>query len=244
LFDFHFKTISPSNSIDVNPRSEMLRSTLVLQWLRCTTVALFEVRDIRERIRMERRRKEKARELVDEGSSTSRASSEETEAALSDDVIAQECGLMPPTIFTAEQIRHSKDVVAQLVREQREKRLAKREAFLSWQAGQREKGSAFRLARSAKKAERWKQQHSNEMGHKLISTSLHSPQNNGRNTNNDSDDHLLEVFSRVQGIANRDGLCEMQSCCDVLNHANQKRRDLESGGGATLHLSLGRGGLP
>lgn len=223
----------------------MLRTTLALKWLRCTPLVLFEVRDVRERVRIERRRRDKMREIDAQrkaGSSTS-ANINDTHD-LSDEAIAMECGLTPPTVFSAEEIRSSKDVVAALVKEQREKRLAKREAFLTWQAGQREKGAASRLARSAKKAERWRQHHSNEMSCKLISTSLHSPHGDGSNTNNDSNDHLLEVYSRVQGIANREGLSRMQSVSDVLNHWDAQHCEKRRDGVAPLHLSLGRGGLP
>jgi hypothetical protein len=224
----------------------MLRNTLALRLLRQTPVALFEVRDVRERVKIERLRADKLKAL--ESSRTKMTSNAALEGdpkeMFSDTALAEECGLMPPTKFTLNEIKNSRDVVSQLVREQREKRLAKREAFLTWQAGQREKGSAHRLARSAKKAERWRQLHNTQMGHKIVSTALHSPHHDGKNTNNESDAHLLDVLARVEGRMGHDGLTSMHTITDVLNHSNMRRGDGERGTGYAMHLSLGRGSLP
>ncbi|CUG58322.1 Hypothetical protein, putative [Bodo saltans] len=221
----------------------MLRHTLALRLLRQTPIALFEVRDVRERVLMERLRSQKLKTLERAAQVSSVTTSPQRDEANSDEVLAQEAGLMPPTSFTLEEIKNSREVVSQLVREQREKRLAKREAFLTWQAGQREKGSATRLARSAKKAERWRQLHHSQVGHKIISTALHSTQHNGRNTNNDSDAHMIDVLARVEGRLGSDGLTSMHTTSDILNRANMKlNRNSENG--HAMHLTLSRGGLP
>lgn len=225
----------------------MLRRTVALRWLRPTPVALFEVRDVRERIKIERRRAEKVREFESAQSATNSKSKLDTSSpSLSDEALAEECGLTPPTSFSLDAIQKSREVVMHLVKEQREKRLAKRQAFVSWQAGQREKGAAFRLAGSAKKAERWQRLHASQTGHKILSTALHSPRSDGRNTNNDADDHLLQVFAHVEGRIGLNGLPRIQTTSDALNHANMRssRSDPTKGAGYALHLTLGRGGLP
>ncbi|RNF00807.1 excreted/secreted protein 23 [Trypanosoma rangeli] len=59
-----------------------------------------------------------------------------------------------------------------LLQEHEQRRIARREAFLKWQAGQREKGAAHRLVRQAKTQEKFKRHHYHTQSGRLISVAL------------------------------------------------------------------------
>ncbi|KPA84158.1 hypothetical protein ABB37_02232 [Leptomonas pyrrhocoris] len=73
--------------------------------------------------------------------------------------LARESGLAPSNTADIQHFVQGKETVVAMLQEQRLRRIARREAFLEWQAGQREKGAAHRLLRQARKAEKYKQRH-------------------------------------------------------------------------------------
>lgn len=143
--------------------------------LRASRILLFEVADVRQRIMLERKRRELARSppstsLVSSSSSMVHGMDGDT---LSDDAaLAAKCGLLPPETFNIAELRQNKVALERMVQDQRARRLAKKAAFEAWQEGQREKGQAHRLARQAKKAEKWKRQHYNKTHHRLVTTEV------------------------------------------------------------------------
>ncbi|KAG5478595.1 hypothetical protein LSCM1_05997 [Leishmania martiniquensis] len=73
--------------------------------------------------------------------------------------LARESGIVPPSSVNVVDFVREKEMVQEMLQEQRLRRIARREAFLEWQAGQREKGAAHRLARQSRKAEKYKRRH-------------------------------------------------------------------------------------
>ena len=126
-----------------------------------TLLCRFEVQNVRQKIMLERRRKEL-----------------ETKQRISlplqpsDDELAQQLGFVAPTVVDIAGLKSQRDRVSEMAEDQRQRRVAKREAFVAWQAGQREKGAAHRLSRQAKTAERTKRAHCQSQTHRLISTAL------------------------------------------------------------------------
>ncbi|EPY18257.1 hypothetical protein STCU_10094 [Strigomonas culicis] len=57
---------------------------------------------------------------------------------------------------------------------QKIKRIARKEAFLTWQAGQREKGAAHRLVRQSRTAEKGKRHHYHSQKGHIIPVAHHS----------------------------------------------------------------------
>lgn len=115
--------------------------------LRCVTRCLwYEFKDVKSKTLLERLAKEKVRA----GASPEDVDMEE---------LARESGLAPSNSVDVQQFVREKETVMGMLQEQRLRRIARREAFLEWQAGQREKGAAHRLLRQARKAEKYKQRH-------------------------------------------------------------------------------------
>ncbi|KEG11196.1 excreted/secreted protein 23 [Trypanosoma grayi] len=77
----------------------------------------------------------------------------------------------------------AKERMLALLKEQGQRRIARREAFLHWQAGQREKGAAHRLMRQAKTQEKYKRYHYHTQSGRLISVAL--AREDGTSSNSD-----------------------------------------------------------
>jgi hypothetical protein len=115
--------------------------------LRCVTRGLwYEFKDVKSKAFLEKLAKSK----VKAGMDPSDIDMEE---------LAMESGLAPSNTANVKQFVQEKENVINMLREQRLRRVARREAFLEWQAGQREKGAAHRLLRQSRKAEKYKQRH-------------------------------------------------------------------------------------
>ncbi|KPI85496.1 hypothetical protein ABL78_5457 [Leptomonas seymouri] len=82
--------------------------------------------------------------------------------------LARESGLAPSNTANIQQFVQEKEAVMNMLQEQRLRRIARREAFLEWQAGQREKGAAHRLLRQARKAEKYKRRHYHATGGRML----------------------------------------------------------------------------
>ena len=121
---------------------------------------LFEVTDLRVKIRLERQLRDMRKKpgFNEEDATT--------------EVLAQRCGLLPPTSFSIESLQRRQQELQELVREQRERRVAQRGAFLEWRAGQREKGAARRLQVQARKAERYKRMQCETAKHRFLEVTL------------------------------------------------------------------------
>lgn len=120
------------------------------------TLLCWKVRDVRGKVLIDRAREAKVRKgfHLDD---------------LSDAMMAKECGLLPPEHVSARELQQQKAQLMTLLSEQKLKRIARREAFLEWQAGQREKGAAHRLVRQAKTAEKYKRHHYHSRKGKILS---------------------------------------------------------------------------
>lgn len=130
----------------------------------CTTrCLLFEPADVRQRILLQRERKR---------IEAAEKSGQRIEEEVTDEELAERCGLLPPKVIDLAELRSREVSLAKLVAQQREKRVAKREAFLAWQQGQREKGSAMRLTGQAKRMESFKRAYCHALKHRLIATNL------------------------------------------------------------------------
>jgi len=86
-------------------------------------------------------------------------------------------------------VRRKNDLVA-AIEHQKQRRLANRQAFQLWQAGQREKGAAMRLERQARKAEGFKRRQATALKDRLLQVSYYSPQQRWNSTNEWSDDAM------------------------------------------------------
>ncbi|CAD2219103.1 hypothetical protein AGDE_07158 [Angomonas deanei] len=97
--------------------------------------------------------------------------------------VAQEAGLVPPDCVSTEEFEENRKKLLRMLETQKLNRISRREAFLTWQAGQREKGAAQRLARQTRKQEKYKRHHYHSQKGKLLPLSftderdLDSPQN-------------------------------------------------------------------
>ncbi|RNF02016.1 excreted/secreted protein 23 [Trypanosoma conorhini] len=81
-----------------------------------------------------------------------------------------------------------------LLKEQEQRRIARREAFLKWQAGQREKGAAHRLVRQAKTQEKFKRHHYHAQSGRLISVAL-SQSGGSSNSDGESSGGVMDFAS-------------------------------------------------
>ena len=80
-----------------------------------------------------------------------------------------------------------------LIQQQRVKRLSKQEAFLTWQAGQREKGAGLRLTRKHHCQEKRKTAVVVAQHDRLLPVSYHTP--TGENSNTWISDDVVDVFN-------------------------------------------------
>lgn len=94
--------------------------------------------------------------------------------------LARESGLAPSNSTSMDQFVQEKENVLGMLQEQRVRRIARREAFLEWQAGQREKGAAHRLLRQSRKAEKYKQRHYHAVSGRMVP--VMPPRNDAVNT--------------------------------------------------------------
>ncbi|EAN84891.1 hypothetical protein C3747_287g14 [Trypanosoma cruzi] len=90
-----------------------------------------------------------------------------------------------------------------LIKEQEERRIARREAFLKWQAGQREKGAAHRLVRQAKTQEKFKRHHYHAQSGRLISIALSHVENTSHNSSDGGMDFVSSSSFRHEGERGR-----------------------------------------
>lgn len=116
----------------------------------------FEVKDVREKILLERARRQRVKKGADG-------------TEVDDDVLAEEAGLIPPRAVDVSKLEEEKQRMMEALEGQRLKRIARRAAFLEWQAGQREKGAAQRLVRQAETAEKYKRHHYNSRRGRILS---------------------------------------------------------------------------
>ncbi|KAL7697864.1 hypothetical protein N2W54_006877 [Lotmaria passim] len=115
--------------------------------LRCATRLLrYEFKDVKSKAMLEKMAKAKVKAGMDP-------------ADIDMEELARESGLAPSSTSNLRHFVQEKEAVIGMLQEQRLRRIARREAFLEWQAGQREKGAAHRLLRQARKAEKYKQRH-------------------------------------------------------------------------------------
>ncbi|ESL11653.1 hypothetical protein TRSC58_00592 [Trypanosoma rangeli SC58] len=80
-----------------------------------------------------------------------------------------------------------------LLQEHEQRRIARREAFLKWQAGQREKGAAHRLVRQARTQEKFKRHHYHAQSGRLISVVL--SHNVGSSSSGNNADGVMDFAS-------------------------------------------------
>ncbi|KAG5478789.1 hypothetical protein CUR178_05367 [Leishmania enriettii] len=86
--------------------------------------------------------------------------------------LARESGIAPSSSVNVADFVREKETVLEMLQEQRMRRIARREAFLEWQAGQREKGAAHRLLRQSGKAERYKRRHYHATSGRMLPLTL------------------------------------------------------------------------
>lgn len=128
--------------------------------LRCLTQVLrFEFKDVKSKTIVEKLRRAK----LQQGVHPSDIDTEE---------LARESGLAPSPSADVQGFVQEKEALLGLLREQRVRRIARREAFLEWQAGQREKGAAHRLLRQSRKAEKYKRRHYHAASGRMLPLSL------------------------------------------------------------------------
>ncbi|AAZ12968.1 hypothetical protein, conserved [Trypanosoma brucei gambiense DAL972] len=84
-----------------------------------------------------------------------------------------------------------KEAMLALLQEQWQRRVARREAFIQWQAGQREKGAAQRLVRQAKTQEKFKSHRYHTQSGRIISVGL--AREDGTSSNSDASVDLYSV---------------------------------------------------
>ena len=148
---------------------------------------------VKDRIILERKRRQM--EMSAPGAPQRSAVTDE-DGEIDDEKLAREAGILPPLVVDVEELRAKKEAVINMIQRQRERRLARREQWEDWHAGQKEKGSAISLYRKAKKAEGYRRFAANTTGRRFVSLAYCSP--DGRNTNNDADPVLYEIaFKRA-----------------------------------------------
>ena len=119
--------------------------------------------------------------------------------------LAERLGLTESDSIDLSAIQAQKDELRKLIMDQRAKYNSTREAFLEWQAGQREKGSALRLYRQGLRAEGTKQLYAQSAGARLMSVAYYSEL--GDNTNNDANGIVAErMLPRRDTRRQRSGL--------------------------------------
>lgn len=124
--------------------------------LRClTSTLLYQFKDVRSKTILEKLAKAK----IKAGTHPDEVDMEE---------LARESGLAPSNSASMESFVQEKETVLGMLQEQRVRRIARREAFLEWQAGQREKGAAHRLLRQSRKAEKYKQRHYHAVSGRMV----------------------------------------------------------------------------
>ncbi|KAK7198370.1 hypothetical protein NESM_000796100 [Novymonas esmeraldas] len=132
--------------------------------LRCVTRALrYEFKDVKSKTILEKLRRTK----LQQGTHPSDVDMAE---------LARESGLAPPRGVNVQDFIQEKEAVIGMLQEQRLRRISRREAFLEWQAGQREKGAAHRLVRQSRKAEKYKRRHYHTMSGRMLPISPCAPE--------------------------------------------------------------------
>jgi NADH pyrophosphatase NudC (nudix superfamily) len=151
----------------------------------------FELLDIREKILVERRRAAMER---DREGLRHRPQPVVTHDDVSDEELAVEAGLIPPPDEAVDMaaLEEKKARQRAAMHEQHRRRVASREAFAEWQAGQREKGAAHRLSRESRKAEGHKRLHCESQRFRLLSTAVATEE---WNSNNDFCPNLAGALS-------------------------------------------------
>ncbi|KAG5504322.1 hypothetical protein JKF63_04767 [Porcisia hertigi] len=86
--------------------------------------------------------------------------------------LAREGGITPSNHVNLHDFVREKEAVIGMLQDQRLRRIARREAFLEWQAGQREKGAAHRLVRQSRKAEKYKRRHYHATSGRMLPLAL------------------------------------------------------------------------
>mmetsp|Transcript_58708 Transcript_58708/g.67807 ORF Transcript_58708/g.67807 Transcript_58708/m.67807 type:complete len:232 (-) Transcript_58708:39-734(-) len=198
---------------------------------RTTRVLCFEVADVRQRVLLERKRRELSKKVTEKTSSSSASSSTALIMSRSSDelpedaALAAECGLLPPSTFNISELRRNKEALDRMVQDQRARRLAKKAAFEAWQEGQREKGQAHRLARQAKKAEKWKRQHYNKTHHRLVASTATQPppQTERRETTMESPARNVAEDPATRRLLRSHNTREVRTSADLLNVASLRR---------------------
>ena len=151
----------------------------------------FEIMDVREKILLERRRGaiEREREKLRQAPQPQVVHDE-----LGDEEVAQDVGLVPrpDERVNLTELKEKKDRMRSLMLEQHRRKVASKEAFVEWQAGQREKGAAHRLSRQSRKAEAHKRLHCESQRCRLVPTAFSTP---SWNTNNDMTESVLRALS-------------------------------------------------
>ncbi|CBZ27140.1 conserved hypothetical protein [Leishmania mexicana MHOM/GT/2001/U1103] len=128
--------------------------------LRCVSRRLwYQLKDLKSKVILEKLRNSKLKE----GVHPSDMDMEE---------LARESGIAPASSVNVQDFVHEKEAVLGMLQEQRLRRIARREAFLEWQAGQREKGAAHRLVRQSRKAEKYKRRHYHATSGRMLPISL------------------------------------------------------------------------
>ncbi|ORC89300.1 excreted/secreted protein 23 [Trypanosoma theileri] len=119
--------------------------------------------------------------------------------------------------------RRERESMLTLLKEQGERRIARREAFLQWQAGQREKGAAHRLLRQAKTQEKFKRHHYHTQNGRLISVSFTNEDGTSSNSDGNMNFHFVEP--RRTECRSTDFLVPSSRRCETstLNLTLQKR---------------------
>ncbi|KAG5501156.1 hypothetical protein JIQ42_06154 [Leishmania sp. Namibia] len=128
--------------------------------LRCLSRRLwYQFRDLKDKAILEKLRNTK----LQQGAHPSEVDMEE---------LARESGIAPSSSMNVADFVHEKETVLEMLQEQRMRRIARREAFLEWQAGQREKGAAHRLVRQSRKAEKYKRRHYHASSGRMLPLTL------------------------------------------------------------------------
>ena len=179
----------------------MWRRSVVLLGLSQTTV-LYRTADLdtlRDKIRVAKHRKhlERASKDIPRVSVVEGWSDEPTAPTRSseytDEEVADDIGMTdnPHAPVDLDELRKRKAMMTQMINYQQERRRMSRDAFLEWQAGQREKGMGERLRKLTGKAERFKRFQNNQAEGRLLPVTFHSP--DGDNTSNDWNPHYKSL---------------------------------------------------
>lgn len=169
---------------------------------RPTRVLLFVAQELKEKLLLERARREER--LIPKTQVRTEFGEEIPEIEeVSDDALAKRLGLKETDALDVIEEAAKKQQLQNLINEQRRKYNASKDAFLEWQAGQREKGSANRLRRQAYSAEATKRHYTETVGKRLISVAYHSEL--GDNSNNDINSVTTERMLSRRDLAKSRG---------------------------------------